>query len=257
MPIPKLLITCTLLLACFATPANAMQFNIGVDQFDRWIFNRMQTEVATRAGLRSRIEIERIERSAELSESQKKKIRLAGQGDVKRFFDDVAEARQAFLALAEDGQIDQAKMNEAYQLASPLAQRLNTGLFDEDSLLQKVAAGTVDEEQSRKMLARAEKVQKYRAETAIMTHLAIVCRVVPMTQKQRDALADLVRDRVKIGKAKSVYLTQLITYRLGQHEDELKKILDDAQMKAFGTMLDQARMFKQNLKAQGLLDDDE
>ena len=253
------LIACLLLLTCLTTPATAMQFNIGIDQFDRWIFNRMQTEVATRAGLRSRIELEleRIERSAELSESQKDKIRLAGQGDIKRFFDDVAEARQAFLALSANGEIDQAKINEAYQLASPLAQRLNRGLFDDDSLLRKVAAGTVDERQSRKIRARAEQVKKYRAETAMMTHLAMVNRMIPMTQKQREALANLVRTKVKVGKANSIFVTQLITYRLGQHKDALKEILDEAQMKAFEAMFAQARMFKQNLKAQGLLDDDE
>ena len=84
-----------------------------------------------------------IEQICDLSETQKKKLQLAGRGDIKRFFDSVGEAKMKFNALKDD----QNKRNQIWQFIQPLRMKLNTGIFDENSLLHKIRTRTLKPEQ--------------------------------------------------------------------------------------------------------------
>jgi hypothetical protein len=228
---------------------------IGIDQFNGWIFNRMQNEQNARDTFHSRIdlEIQQLELVAALTEDEKAKIRLAGKGDVKRFFDNVHEARRKFLAL---GDVNQNQMNEAYQLASPLAQRINRGLFDDNSLLKKVAATAPGPERAERIRKRNQRRRQFQTEANIKSYIAMLGRSVPLTSDQRDQLVDLVSSKVDLAQFDAPYVTYLISYRLSQLPDgDLQTIFDQNQWQAFENTLVQAKAMKAVLKQQGLIDD--
>lgn len=242
---------------CSVSPeAGAQERLIGLDQFNGWIFSRMQNEQKARDTFYSRIdlEIERLDLVASLTDDEKAKIRLAGKGDVKRFFDDVREARREFLEL---GNVNQNQMNEAYQLASALAQRINSGLFDNNSLLKKVAATAPDPEHAQRIRKRNQRRRKLQTEFAIKAYVAILGRTIPFTSDQRDQLVVLIGKNVDLAHPNGPYVTQLISYRLSELPDgELQELFDENQWNAFKNTLAQAKAMKAMLKQQGLIDDE-
>lgn len=68
------------------------------ENFDRWVFAEEPSERARLRHLEDvlRARIEAVARKQELTESQRAKLRIAGKGDIKRFFDRVEERRTAF-----------------------------------------------------------------------------------------------------------------------------------------------------------------
>ncbi len=236
-------------------PAMAQQNVITVQQFDAWIFSQMRDESNARALLKSRIEleIERLDRVASLTDPQRAKIRLAGTGDVERFFDQVRKARQAF---AELGLVQQNNINEAYQLASPLAQRLGAGLFGEESLLKKVALAVRDPEQAEAIREHEQLRLKRRKNLAIRSQVAMLGRSIPLTADQRKQLSDLISESVEVTNCPPAFYGTLIFYRLSEvPKDRLSEFLDDRQIGALETRFRQAANARAALLQLGVIDE--
>ena len=109
--------------------------------FDQWVLggrNRDQIENQLKSLLT--LHVESANRACELSAAQREKLRLAGEGDLKRLFGAIDQAREKF---GEVGQ-DQQKLNECYQQASILQTKMQSGVFDESSLYQKVLRQTLN-----------------------------------------------------------------------------------------------------------------
>ncbi len=118
--------------------------NVNTDQVDQWVFGRFGGAAGTRTKLDSALalKIDELERLCGLTESQKKKLLLAGRGDIKRFFDRVEELKRKFVA-------NQNGMNQnIWQDLQPLQGELNTGLFDEESLYAKMIKRILSSDQA-------------------------------------------------------------------------------------------------------------
>ncbi len=238
--------------------ANGQGFQITQTQFESWIFSGMQNSIAARKALTERIEIEidRVEQFTPLEESQKKNIRFAGKGDISRFFMDVDEAIEKFKQKEAQGEIGQDQINELYQLAMPLQQRLNKGLFGADSLLKKVARATVNDQQAAELKKRQRNQEKRKLELAYAAYVGNLNRHVPMTTKQRDAFLGLLRNDVKISSPSGQYLTYVIMIKLSElPAEKIEAIFDDAQINAIRSMFPQAKMIKASLKQMGAWDE--
>jgi hypothetical protein len=68
------------------------------DNFDRWLFAHEQSERARQEHLNELLDakIDLTAKAHTLTPSQRAKLRLAGRGDIKRFFDHVQTRRDAF-----------------------------------------------------------------------------------------------------------------------------------------------------------------
>lgn len=68
------------------------------ESFDQWLFGEEPTERARRRRLDDllRIQIDIVAKRHRLTGAEREKLRLAGRGDIKRFFDRVEEQRRAF-----------------------------------------------------------------------------------------------------------------------------------------------------------------
>jgi WD40 repeat protein len=124
------------------------------EQFDRWVFQQ-HDRAAARQWFDSQltIQIERIDQAYGLTEAQKQKLRLAGRGDIKRFFDRYESVKQKFQLIEQDAQ----KLQAIWQDVQPL-QAAVSDLFQGDSLLFKSLPNTLTAEQ----LARYEALARER-----------------------------------------------------------------------------------------------
>jgi len=238
-------------------PVQAQQVNIGIEQFERWIFQNVSNAEQARMTLASAIELEiaRIEQVTPLLEPQKERLRLAGQGDIKRFYDRVERARQEFREL--EGNVDQNNIGKIHAITVPLSQDIQKGLFGSKSLFKKVVLTTVNEQQAVTMRAEEKRQQRVRMENAIKVFIAQTGRQMPLTAIQRESLLKLAMDDLDHVEAKGIYATYLMTYRLSElPREKFQAIFDEAQMKAFDKTLRQPRAMKAALVQQGLLDDE-
>ncbi|TWU17924.1 hypothetical protein [Allorhodopirellula heiligendammensis] len=252
----RFFLSCLCLLA-WSTHASAQNFEIDITQFDSWIFSNLGNTDNARQTLadRAEMEIDRMSLSTPLRDDQIKKLRFAATGDIKRFYDDVDQAHREFYAMQKAGEIGQENVNELYQLAAPLMQRLNNGLFGETSLLKKVARGCVDKEQAAVLREREERRRKLKSEIAITSYVATLGRQIPMTQTQRADLMTLLTENVQLSDPNHQYISYLLMYEMSKLP-KLKTILDDAQYKAIEKNFQRGVMMKATLKDAGLLDEE-
>jgi hypothetical protein len=254
--IAKLLLALLSGMLC-AAPVTAQNPAISIEQFDAWIFQGLPGRgQATREAIESRVdqEILRISRAITLEDAQTSRLKLAGKGDVKRFFDRVDKARRQFLAMQD--RLERNNLNEAYQLAMPLQQELTAGLFGPKSLLQKSIPSTLDEQQMEAWQREIERSDRVRAERAVTLFIAQMQRQVPMTADQRTRLAELLNARVKSVRTTDRYTPYLIQYRMSEVPREtFVKMFDVEQMKAIDHSIRQGQAMGAMVRQRGLLDD--
>lgn len=235
----------------------AVQPAISMEQFDMWIFQGLPGRgTGAREALESRVDLEilRISQAIRLDDSQTDHLKLAGHGDIKRFFDRVERARRHFLAM--QSRLERNNLNEAYQLAAPLQQELALGLFGPTSLLQKTIASTLDEQQWAAWQQEQERANRLRAERAVKLFIAQTQRQIPMTTEQRTRLAELLLDQVKSISTNDQYTQYLLQYRLSEvPREELQNLFDPTQMKAIDRSIQQGRAMVNMLKHRGLLNE--
>src|SRR5262249_4948471 len=107
---------------------------IDAEDFDRWIYDR-ERPVDPRRYLSWRLDlrIQSASRECELTATQKEKLRLAGQGDVKRFLEQVEQRRAEF---EEKRHVYREGLAMLRGLA-PLTKVYRKGPFGEGSLFAK------------------------------------------------------------------------------------------------------------------------
>ena len=68
------------------------------EQVDQWVFNRWGGAAATRDRLEAdlALRIDDLDRACAVTAVQMKKLKLAGMGDIKRYYDRVDELKQKF-----------------------------------------------------------------------------------------------------------------------------------------------------------------
>ena len=120
-------------------PVN-MVFNMaGVEQIDQQLYGRFGGAGVAHNKLDAALalRVDDVERICGLTEAQKKKVQLAGRGDIKRFFDRVEVTKRKF----QGGQNNQ--FNNIWQEIQPLQAELTGGLFGDDSLFAKTVMRTL------------------------------------------------------------------------------------------------------------------
>ncbi|WDQ18041.1 hypothetical protein [Rhodopirellula sp. P2] len=237
------------------------QNQIDLPQFDSWIFQRHgRDEARCRTGLKKEIELQfvRIEQSTPLTESQKDALRLAGQGDIKRFFDRVNDAREKFLQMEQkNGNQD---INEAYQLASPLQQELTQGLFGNGSLIQKVTRYVMTEDQASELEELEIKQYRAKLEGSSKVFLATLGRGAALTAKQQRQLHELFQKKIQqiqelpTGNNQVALQHYLLSIWIGEiTEKEAERILDPEQIQIVERLAERAKGVRQMLLQQGLI----
>jgi hypothetical protein len=225
-----------------------------VEQVDQWIFGRLGGSGGARTKLDSslKLRIEDLNRSCHISDLQKKKLLLAGRGDVKRFFDKIEEVKRKF----QNGQNDPNA--NIWQDIQPLQIELNTGLFGDDSIYKKTISKTLDGDQisQYECLQRERRMVRYKA--TIEWFVVHLDKGLGFTDDQRQRLVELLvnesRPPKKFGQGDYWYLmlqSSLVP------EAKLKPIFDVPQWRLLSRQFDQAKRMEPWLKSNGVIPDHE
>lgn len=251
------ILTLLVFTVALGTAARAQEFQVDRSTIESWIFQRQNGSEQAKKSLAAQIDlrIEAIKAIVQLEEQQITQLRLAGEGDIKRFYDEVQEVYRKVDAM----EMNQVAINDAYQLTAPLQQKLAGGLFEEGSLMHKVLRGTLSTDQ----LVSLETAEKRRREQVVGTlvrgYLATVDQMIPMSADQLEQLTEMLRERTAKDKLAGEYGMYVVGYRLSKTpEEELAKILQPAQVKALRQLGQQMQGIEGFLRQQGMvLDDDD
>jgi hypothetical protein len=125
---------------------NIMASVVEPENFDRWLFADEQSEADRRRHLDEILQtkVKSATLAHHLTESQRAKLRLAGRGDIKRFFDQVEGTRREF---DKDRQSFRTGF-AALQRLEPLTQVYRGGPFGDGSLFAKTLSKITDDQKA-------------------------------------------------------------------------------------------------------------
>jgi hypothetical protein len=132
--------------------SNIMMGIVDAENFDRWLFADEQSEADRRRHLDDILltKLNAATKAHNLTESQRAKLRLAGRGDIKRFFDRVEDTRREFEKDRQNFRTGFA----ALQRLEPLTQVYRDGAFDDGSLFAKTLSKINDDQKPVRQDAR-------------------------------------------------------------------------------------------------------
>jgi hypothetical protein len=231
-----------------------VQQTASVEQVDQWVFGRFGGSGGARNKLDSslKLRIEDLDRTCHISDLQKKKLLLAGRGDIKRFFDRIDDLKSKF----QSGQND--PNGNIWQDIQPLQVELNAGLFGDASIYKKTIGKTLEGDQISRYesLLRERTLVRYRA--TIEWFVVHLDKGLGLSDDQRQRFVELLatesRPPRKFGQGDYWYL-MLQTARLP--ESRLKPILDAPQWRLLSRQFAQAKGMEPWLKSNGVIRDDE
>jgi hypothetical protein len=225
-----------------------------LEQMDQWVFGRYGGSGGARTKLDSSllVRIQDVDRACGITEAQKQKLRLAGRGDIKRFFDKVEALKRRF----QQGQND--PNTNIWQEIQPLQVELNTGLFGDDSLYVKTIRRTLDHDQTARFESVSRERKSFRFRATVDWFVVHLDKGLGLTDLQRQRFVELLVNEAqpprKFGPGDYWYLL-VQTARLP--EPKLKPIFDAPQWRLLSRQFVQARGMEQWLKTNGVLGEDE
>lgn len=225
--------------------------SITEEVFNQWLTNgnaatpreKFETQLSGR--------LSRLDRTCALTAGQRKKLELAGRGDIARFESELAPLHDELVGKT----FDQNNFNEQYQKIMPFTERVRRGILDEGSLFQKVLANSLDSEQQEAFeRAEAEQIEfQYRAKVKLF--VATFDGVSPMADEQREALLKLLLSSTRPPKrwVRNYEWMYVLFQAAGTPRDKLGEILDKAQLRCFQMAVDQGGAFEPALKQEGMV----
>lgn len=226
-------------------------FEIAASNFDQWIFGSQNSQQGQqRVESQLALQVEAINRTCGLTEAQTEKLQLAGQGDLKRFFNDVAVVRKKFIKVRRN----RNAFNQIWQDIQPLQAKINSGLFTDASFFRKVLDRTLSDEQSSKYEETMWERRQFRYNAKLTLVVTMLERGMPLRADQREQFISVLKEETKPPKAFGQYDYHVVLYQLTKIPDEkLKPIFDEPQWKVLKQQADQARGREAWLKQQKIL----
>ena len=249
-----------LCLCCWLNQAGPLRaqndFMIDRNTLEAWIFQRHGNRKRATEAFKAEIDLKlkTLRRRFELSEEQEATLRVAASGDIKRFLD----KSDALTEVVAGKQVGQNEFNVAWQLTMPLQNRLQKGLFEDDSLFHKVLLELLDNEQAESLEEATREAAQRKRSAVVRAYIAAIERGLPLTADQRTRLEAELLDRVKNLDLTGQYALYIVSYSVNKiPEETLAGFLDQRQMEAMNKLSENAQAMRAFLLQQGLIFDDE
>jgi hypothetical protein len=196
------------------------------------------------------LQVESVGRTCGVSELDRKKLLLAGRGDIKRFFERVEEKRKKF----DKVKTDQNKVGEIYQELLPLQIALNTGLFGDGSLYSKTLKRVLSAEDEARYQQVISERNRFRYRARVELAVAQLDQSVGFRDDQRRKLIELILRETPPPARFGQYDYYLVLYQTSRiPEEKIKTIFDEKQWAFLSRQLNQGRGIQRFLRQQGLL----
>jgi hypothetical protein len=203
---------------------------VPVVNLDERLFRFDHSASATRRRWEStlKLQIANVDRAGPLTQGQRKKLQLAGTGDIVEFFDRYEEAKQKFESIKDE----QEKFRRAWEFLQPLVVTAESGPFGPDSLFYKSLHSTVTPDQLSRYDALVKESNEFRRRARIELAVLWLEEMAPLSDAQRQKLTNLLMSRVTPCRKPGFELT-IIMVQLGKiPEETLKPLFDEMQWKA-------------------------
>lgn len=247
-------------------PAAANRINqanrlvINQAQYDQWVFGNMG--MANAGVARNKLEslltlnVEELTHTCGLTPAQKKKLLLAGRGDIKRFFDRVEEVRKKY---ADDRNFNfQQQFQQIWQEIQPLQLTFQAGLFGEGSIYAKTLRATLTSEQVQDHEKAELDRTLYRYWARVDLAMELLNNQVGFSDDQRQKLVKLLHEETKPPRKLGNNEYYVVLYQLGRiPEEKVRPIFEDVQWRYLDRQLAQGRRMAPFLKRQGFVPADE
>jgi hypothetical protein len=228
-------------------------------QFDQWVFGNMG--MGTAAAARNRLDslltlhVEDVDRTCRLTPGQKKKLLIAGRGDIKRFFDRVDDVRKKF---AGDKNFNfQVQFQQIWQEIQPLQSTVNAGLFGAESIYGKAIRATLTPEQAQKHEDGVYDRTVYRYWARVDLAMELLNNEVGFTDDQRRQLVKLLHEETRPPRRMGQQDYYVVLYQLGRiPEAKLQPVFEEFQWKFLKRQLEQGRRMERFLKQNGFVPGD-
>jgi hypothetical protein len=223
--------------------------------FESWALQG-RTEQYFRDNIESQaqLEIETLKSVVPITEFQEKKLKLALEGDLARFFRMVDEARFK----TRNMQPVNEQVGEISRIISPIQQVVQKGILDDSSLFHNVLENMLTPEQADLWKKESSRRQRLINKAIVQVQICALEKTMPLLGKQREALINTVLDRLegkKVIDQYRVYLVDYAMYTLPQ--SKLKEFLDEKQVKFYSQKRSQVEGWKSMLEGQGAKFDDD
>ncbi len=150
--------------------------------------------------------------------------------------------------------LDQQRYMELVNEAQPMMTKMQSSIYGEGSLFQKVLAQTLTADQKLGFERQERLRRKFRYQAKIELLMSNLEGSVSLTGDQRQRLVKLIVDETEPPKKFGPYDTYVIFYQLGRLDDaKLKPILDDSQRKSLKGVINRFGNMGQMLRQQGYL----
>jgi hypothetical protein len=235
-------------------PAPQLQVGrVNPENFEQWVYQSARNEQTAKIQLQARLDLQlkKLARVYDLSDVQKRKLQLAADGDIERFFQEVDVVRQKFLSQLKDPNA----LGQIWPQIQPLQVKMATGLFGERSLFAKVLSHTLSEEQDAQRQADALVRQRFRYRASVEAAIAMLEDAVPLEDKQREKLIALIVDKTEPPAVFGQHDYYYVMYSLASlPQNDVMELLDERQKTLLRAQLQQGRGMRQMLIQNGAIE---
>lgn len=210
---------------------------VNVQNIDQWVFrNQTMVQARTMAQTSLQVQVDFVNLAGPLTEIQRLKLMLAGQGDINRFFEDYEILR----ASLPKGRVAQNDWQQMWQKIQPIQLRQQAGLHGPGSLFQRTVKAllTSDQKSKYEVLDKERRAKHYQA--TIRVALTTIETKVPLTVAQRKRLVELLTTKTKPPErvlAQYGDFYYVMSQLAGLPDEDLKPIFEAREWKPFSTMV--------------------
>jgi hypothetical protein len=238
-----------------ARPAARRTIRLTDGQFDRLVFgsdgDADSARMISQARLASRITC--LDQVCGLSQPQRRKLELAGRGDIKRLFDRIEGTRAQFLRIELDNDFIRRAVEEMQAL-----ERAYRTLFEDDSLFAKTSWTTLDPVQSVTYRGHWDE----RGWICLQSRIEWVCRSLqkslPLNDRERLWLFTTLLKGTRLPRefGPMDYYGILLQFSQKPEARVRPVFFDESHWQALQAELDEARKWEPMLRRAGGLPDD-
>ncbi len=204
-------------------------------------FGSTTDPASVRHGLEERLGslVDELTRNGRLRDDQRFTLRLAGEGDIKRYFDQVAERRRRHVGRQYTG----GQMDALADDLKSLQDQRETEIFGADSLLQKCLRGTLDPAQQAAIGPERLGRRATRFRVQVARCLDDLDRSLRLSPAQQERLGALMVDQIRPFQKEGDADTWAVLYKLAQlPEADIANLLAADQVRALQPLLRQAEL---------------
>ena len=215
------------------------------------------TEARSQMEKRLEVEISALQQRCSLTDEQKKKLRLAGRGDILNLLNRALELRQQCTATA--------MTQEEYAQFSLEIQRLRMiigyGAVSDATLFHKTLRGLLTELQKEDyQTLQIERQKKMLEQTA--AGFGRNNNIAQWSEASRTQFVEVMLKQAHLPKIQHPYCHIIVLLEAGRLEEQLKPVLNDAEWQALQIQINQAQRSAPHLRDSGIWpiepnDDDE